>query len=115
MKVLTKYAKDVLTGLLCGAIIAGFIIFVLSHPPRPHGGATRIVTLKGDKVVRVENFSKFDGRFIFIFSRQGVFYFDTTVGQVFKLEDMKFLGKGHQKMVTETLFDMARMYDGEDA
>ena len=44
----------------------------------------KILTLKGNDIVLTQEFDDSDGRFIFIFCKNGTYYLDTTIGEMWK-------------------------------
>lgn len=51
-----------------------------------------------------------DGKVYWIFTKRGIFYFDTTVGEVFKLNNLKQIGKDDQEFVLANLEEISKKW-----
>lgn len=71
----------------------------------------RIVVLEGDK--ELEEYDVPENLFYFFFTREGVFYVDTSKkgGKFFRLTDWRQLGFNHQNLVRKHLTELADLYD----
>lgn len=64
----------------------------------------RIVTLVGNDITQDINYENLPGQFIFLFMENGIFYLNTKIGKLWKLEE--HLGIEHRAMVTKVLSEM---------
>ena len=99
------------TNLLVAFLLVRLIIEVYPKKPIavPSPILTRIIELKGNTVVKTEDIK--DGRFVFILNHQGVFYFNTTEGNVWSAlykDNFKTLSPEHQNIIKKNLIELEK-------
>lgn len=63
----------------------------------------KAIILEGNTVVREIDASKEPGKFVFIFCTNGTFYLDTTIGTMWKLNNLSQICTEHAEIVKHNL------------